>query len=313
MEVIFLFLLIFLPFTIDISASKEANSQLKSNKTIVISKIKIPPYVIVGQTVHLYCLFELRNGTDLYTLKWFKDGAEFYRSVPRASIRKNRRLVFPMPGVRVDFENSKIISPGVHQIALQEVELTTSGHFVCQITMDSPPFEFVEAGGQLTVISLPERFPVISGNKGHHHYALGDRVSLNCTCYDTFPAANIRWFINGKEVEDSYLVRYVPSPSGQGLVSATLGLDFRIDESHFAPRTRLASDGSSLVQSSKKELWALCEATMPPIEGTTFPFTREIYLGSLLQTYEPFQSASKAAVSSCLGILMLITVIAVMT
>ena len=79
-----------------------------TSATIVISKIKIPPYVIVGQTVHLYCLFELRNGTDLYTLKWFKDGAEFYRSVPRASVRKNRRLIFPMPGVRVDFENSKV-------------------------------------------------------------------------------------------------------------------------------------------------------------------------------------------------------------
>ena len=84
-------------------------------------------------------------------------------------------------------------------MALQEVELSTSGHFVCQITMDSPPFEFVEAGGVLTVISLPERFPVISGNKGHH-YGPGDRVTLNCTCYDTFPAANIRWFINGREV-----------------------------------------------------------------------------------------------------------------
>ena len=84
-------------------------------------------------------------------------------------------------------------------MALQEVELSTSGHFVCQITMDSPPFEFVEAGGTLTVISLPERFPVISGNKGHH-YGPGDRVTLNCTCYDTFPAATIRWFINGREV-----------------------------------------------------------------------------------------------------------------
>ena len=80
----------------------------KNSSAIVISQIKIPPYVIVGQTVHLYCLFELRNGTDLYTLKWFKDGAEFYRSVPRASVRKNRRLIFPMPGVRVDFENSKV-------------------------------------------------------------------------------------------------------------------------------------------------------------------------------------------------------------
>ncbi len=50
------------------------------------------------------------NGTDLYTLKWSKDGREFYRSVPRASVRKNRRLVFPLPGVNVDFENSKVRS-----------------------------------------------------------------------------------------------------------------------------------------------------------------------------------------------------------
>jgi hypothetical protein len=93
----------------------------------------------------------------------------------------------------------QIISQGMHQMALQEVELATSGHFVCQITMDSPPFEFVELGGHLTVISLPERFPVISGNKGQH-YQLGDWIYLNCTCYDTYPAATLRWFINGMEV-----------------------------------------------------------------------------------------------------------------
>ena len=75
-----------------------------------------------------------------------------------------------------------------------------------------------------------------------------------------------------------------------GLVSATLGLSFQIDESHFAPRARLGTDGSTLMRSQEKELWALCEATMPPIEGTVFPFTREVYLGSLSQTFDHFQS-----------------------
>ena len=74
----------------------------------MIDRVKIPPYVILGQTVHLFCLFTMKNGTDIYTLKWFKDGKEFYRSVPRAQVRLNRRLVFPMPGVKVDFENSKV-------------------------------------------------------------------------------------------------------------------------------------------------------------------------------------------------------------
>ena len=102
------FFLILFDHPISESSQSGNESNLKNSSAIVISQIKIPPYVIVGQTVHLYCLFELRNGTDLYTLKWFKDGAEFYRSVPRASVRRNRRLIFPMPGVKVDFENSKV-------------------------------------------------------------------------------------------------------------------------------------------------------------------------------------------------------------
>ena len=96
------------PISESSQSGNDESINLKNSSAIVISQIKIPPYVIVGQTVHLYCLFELRNGTDLYTLKWFKDGAEFYRSVPRASVRRNRRLIFPMPGVKVDFENSKV-------------------------------------------------------------------------------------------------------------------------------------------------------------------------------------------------------------
>ena len=52
----------------------------------------------------------------------------------------------------------------------------------------------------MTVISIPERFPVISGNKGHQNYRLGERVQLNCTCFDTHPPANLRWFINDRQV-----------------------------------------------------------------------------------------------------------------
>lgn len=99
------------------------------------------------------------------------------------------------------------------------------------------------------------------------------------------------------KVEDSYLIRYVPEKSDEGLVSATLGLTFQIDESHYAPRTRLDSDGSSLVRSQEKELWVLCEATMPPIEGQTFPFTREVFLGSSSRTFDHFQSGASG--TSC--------------
>ena len=95
----------------------------------------------------------------------------------------------------------QIIPPGnLHQMALQEVQLSTSGKYSCQITLDAPPFQFVSRSGNMTVISIPERFPVISGNKGHQNYRLGERVQLNCTCYDTHPPATLKWFINDRQV-----------------------------------------------------------------------------------------------------------------
>ena len=83
-------------------------SLLFSVDTSIITKVKIPQYVILGSTVHLYCVFDLQNGTDLYMLKWLKNDKEFYRSVPKAILRSNRRRMFDVEGVKVDIENSKV-------------------------------------------------------------------------------------------------------------------------------------------------------------------------------------------------------------
>ena len=128
------------------------------------------------------------------------------------------------------------------------------------------------------------------------------------------------------------LIKYVADKSNEtGLVSATLGLTFYIEESHFAPRDlrkrpsgtygpeagiELGLDGVEVPVGSRerprdpgggppgygysappsgiqeKELWVKCEATMPPIEGKTYPFTREAYLGSTFQTFDHYQSKS---------------------
>ena len=74
----------------------------------MITQVKIPSYVILGSTVHLYCIFDLPNGTDLYMLKWLKEDKEFYRSVPKDPVRQNRRRTFDVDGVKVDIEHSKV-------------------------------------------------------------------------------------------------------------------------------------------------------------------------------------------------------------
>ena len=144
----------------------------------------------------------LSNGFPLITMK-------IWNSI-KALITRISFVTFTIPTKTKDkfifylyffYFFKQIIPPyNLHQMALQEVQLSTSGKYTCQITLDAPPFEFTSRSGYMTVISIPERFPVISGNKGHQNYRLGERVQLNCTCFDTHPPATLKWFINDHQV-----------------------------------------------------------------------------------------------------------------
>ena len=92
------------------------------------------------------------------------------------------------------------------------------------------------------------------------------------------------------QVADSMLIRYLPMKSAEeeGLESAILGLAFEASDLHFV----------ATVHPDKRELWVRCEATMPPIEGMTYPFTREVFLGSFARSFDRYQAASSEASSS---------------
>jgi len=55
-------------------------------------------YVIKGTAAQLECLYDL-DGEALYSVKWYKDGNEFYRYVPRDMPPAQ---TFLLPGVNVD-------------------------------------------------------------------------------------------------------------------------------------------------------------------------------------------------------------------
>lgn len=61
-------------------------------------EVRIPNYVIKGATAQLECLYDL-DGEALYSVKWYKDGNEFYRYLPRDSPPGQ---TFRLPGVAVD-------------------------------------------------------------------------------------------------------------------------------------------------------------------------------------------------------------------
>lgn len=63
-----------------------------------LTEVRIPNHTVRNSTARLECHYNM-DGQDLYSVKWYKDGHEFYRYVPG---NMPPALVFPLPGVRVD-------------------------------------------------------------------------------------------------------------------------------------------------------------------------------------------------------------------
>ena len=58
-------------------------------------------------------------------------------------------MVFNKEAVRIDLESSKMIGDREHLLVLQSVARVQSGEYSCQITMDTPPFQFIQSSAYL--------------------------------------------------------------------------------------------------------------------------------------------------------------------
>lgn len=63
-----------------------------------MTEVRIPKHIMRYEDAALGCKYDL-DGESLYSVKWYKDGFEFYRYVPRD---KPPGQIFPLPGVDVD-------------------------------------------------------------------------------------------------------------------------------------------------------------------------------------------------------------------
>lgn len=63
-----------------------------------MTEVRIPKHIMRHEDATLGCKYDL-DGESLYSVKWYKDGFEFYRYVPRDMPPGQ---VFPLPGVDVD-------------------------------------------------------------------------------------------------------------------------------------------------------------------------------------------------------------------
>ncbi|XP_017860171.1 PREDICTED: uncharacterized protein LOC108611861 isoform X1 [Drosophila arizonae] len=187
-------------------------------------EVRIPNYVIKGATAQLECLYDL-DGEALYSVKWYKDGNEFYRYVPRDNPPAQ---TFRLPGVAVDLHNSSDAIVNLHNVNLQ-----SAGRFRCEVSGEAPSFQTVTEHGDMVVVSLPDQGPpkIIGGRP---RYQIGDWVRINCTAGRSKPAVNLTWYVNGEPAEPQKLRKFETIVSGrEGLETSVLGLQFRVEQHHF--------------------------------------------------------------------------------
>ncbi|XP_020286352.1 uncharacterized protein LOC109855989 [Pseudomyrmex gracilis] len=194
-------------------------------------ELKVPRHVIRGQNIDLQCKFDL-DGEKLYSVKWYKDGNEFYRYEPR---EKPPFKMFKQPGVTVIVHNSTERS-----VVLDSVNLMSSGRYRCEVSAEAPYFQTVSDHSDMVVVALPENEPSITAQTvGRQRYHSGDIMRFNCTSAKSKPHATLSWFINSEPVERKFLKTYDTVVDEEGLETSTLGLEFTLQRQYLGKKGNL--------------------------------------------------------------------------
>ncbi|XP_053211737.1 uncharacterized protein LOC128395351 [Panonychus citri] len=189
--------------------------------SIRITMLDIPSPTILGEAVELTCSYELDND-KLYSVKWYKDGVEFYRFVPN-DWPPGQTL--PIDGIKVDVSRST--AKGVY---LKKVELESQGTYKCEVSTEAPEFKTAELEKDMEVIVLPQEGPSISKIKTR--FNLDDIVYVNCTSAKSKPAPVLKWYINDNPAPVEYEYDYPTISYPDRLESSVKGLRFKVTELH---------------------------------------------------------------------------------
>ncbi|XP_045532668.1 uncharacterized protein LOC123720183 [Pieris brassicae] len=194
-----------------------------SVRSLELLELRVPTHVPLGTRPTLSCRWQLGPSDVLYSVKWYKDGKEFFRHVPRDS--ETRRKFF-LPGV--DVEDS---SPNGANVTLAPAALETGGRYRCEVSGERPLFPTVSDHSDMIIVALPEFGPVITGSKLRYH--VGDRVQVNCTSGRSRPATRLSWYINGEPAPSGAVLAPEHHSHEDGLETTSLALDFKVKPKHF--------------------------------------------------------------------------------
>ncbi|XP_063365927.1 uncharacterized protein LOC134654398 [Cydia amplana] len=190
--------------------------------SLQLLELRVPAHVARGARAALACHWQLGPHDVLYSVKWYKDGKEFFRHVPRDPEPRRR---FPLPGVQVEKSDSS-----GSNVTLGPAELETEGRYRCEVSGERPLFPTVSDHADMAVVVLPESGPTLSGFGSR--YRAGERVRAACTAGAARPAPTLAWYVNGEPAPPAALGT-LARRTLKGLETVTLPLDFRVTEDHF--------------------------------------------------------------------------------
>ena len=110
---------------------------------IELKDVGVPAFAVKGKEAVLSCDYDLQ-GQQLYAIKWYKNGHEFYRFVPANG---NPMTVYARSGVNVDRTRSD-----EKEIRLTDLNMDSTGRYRCEVSTEGPSFATVSNYGDMIVV-----------------------------------------------------------------------------------------------------------------------------------------------------------------
>ncbi|XP_050346869.1 uncharacterized protein LOC126771156 [Nymphalis io] len=193
-------------------------------ESIRILDLRVPGHAAEGGQALLGCQFDL-EGDDLYSVKWYKDGREFYRYVPSNS---ESTSYFYMPGVFVDVSRSSSTV-----VTLEHITQDSGGRYRCEVSGEAPYFVTVSEDKDINIHLLPNHAPRMEGLK--NELRVGDLLAVNCTSSRSRPKVQIKWLINDLPTPKNYIRGPFDKTSRErsDARDTVLELSFVVRQNHF--------------------------------------------------------------------------------
>ncbi|XP_049521451.1 Down syndrome cell adhesion molecule-like protein 1 homolog [Dermacentor silvarum] len=169
-------------------------------------KLHVPPFALPGATVRLDCFQDFGN-IAAQTVRWFKDGQEFYQFVPTEvpSLK-----TFDVEGVNVNTLQST-----ARPVYIEKLNASSAGTYSCEVSSETSLIRTV-AGKELVIAERLPAMPRIVTDRDAYH--IGDTVKLSCVGVRSKPSPALSVFVNDQLVNDTN-TRLEVHPDGLPTVS----------------------------------------------------------------------------------------------